>query len=68
AVTALSHRETDVFLLMGKGLPPRKIAAELNISAKTVESHRRNIRKKRHISSASEMIQFAVDWTRRNCS
>jgi hypothetical protein len=23
---------------------------------------------KLHISSASEMIQFAVEWTRRNCS
>jgi len=68
AMAGLSHRETEVFLLVGKGLPPRKIAAELNISAKTVESHRRNIRKKLHISSASEMMQFAVDWTRRNCS
>ncbi len=65
AVATLTQREQDVFTLVGKGLPPREIAAELNISAKTVESHRRNIRRKLGISNASAMIRFAVDWTRR---
>ncbi len=66
AMTTLSRREQDVFTLVGKGLPPREIATELNISAKTVESHRRNIRKKLGISNASAMIRFAVDWIRQH--
>lgn len=66
AMATLSQRERDVFSLVGKGLPPREIATELNISAKTVESHRRNIRRKLGISNASAMIRFAVDWIRQH--
>ena len=42
----LSNRELEVFQLIGHGLKTIKIAEELNLSAKTVETHMKHIRKK----------------------
>jgi DNA-binding NarL/FixJ family response regulator len=37
---ALTDREHEVFLMIGKGMPAREIAAKLNLSSKTVDAHR----------------------------
>jgi DNA-binding NarL/FixJ family response regulator len=59
----LSEREFEVFRLIGKGLQPREIAEKLSLSTKTVETHRMNIRKKFGMANASEVIQYAVEWS-----
>lgn len=59
-VGRLSGREYEVLRLAGEGMQPQQISGRLGISAKTVETHRFNIRKKLHLSSASELIQFAI--------
>jgi DNA-binding NarL/FixJ family response regulator len=59
----LSEREFEVFRLIGKGLQPREIAEKLCRSTKTVETHRMNIRKKFGMANASEVIQYAVEWS-----
>jgi DNA-binding NarL/FixJ family response regulator len=59
-VGKLSTREYEVLRLAGEGMQPQQISERLGISAKTVETHRFNIRKKLHLSSASELIQFAI--------
>ena len=59
----LSEREFEVFRLIGKGLQPREIAEKLCLSTKTVETHRMNIRKKLGMANASEVIQYAVEWS-----
>lgn len=59
----LSEREFEVFRLIGKGLQPREIAEKLCLSTKTVETHRMNIRKKFGMANASEVIQYAVEWS-----
>ena len=59
-VGRLSSREYEVLRLAGEGMQPQQISERLGISAKTVETHRFNIRKKLHLSSASELIQFAI--------
>lgn len=56
----LSSREYEVLRLMGEGMQPQQISARLGISAKTVEAHRFNIRKKLNMSRAAELIQFAI--------
>jgi len=59
-VGRLSTREYEVLRLAGEGMQPQHISERLGISAKTVETHRFNIRKKLNLSSASELIQFAI--------
>jgi DNA-binding NarL/FixJ family response regulator len=62
SIEQLSDREFQVFELIGLGLSTSKIAGMLSISAKTVNAHRVQIKKKMHIKSASELISFAARW------
>lgn len=62
--SCLSKREFEIFRLLGKGYQPRKIAENLNLSSKTVESHRRNLRRKLGFSEAADLAHFAVEWFR----
>ncbi len=59
-VGKLSAREYEVLRLVGEGMQPQQISERLGISAKTVETHRFNIRRKLRLSSASELIQFSI--------
>jgi DNA-binding NarL/FixJ family response regulator len=56
----LSARERDVFRLLVRGMTTRQIAAELTISAKTVDTHRERILKKLELHSAVELVRFAA--------
>jgi DNA-binding NarL/FixJ family response regulator len=56
----LSNRERDVFDLLARGYSNSKIAAELFISAKTVETHRAHIFRKLRVHSIVELVRFAV--------
>lgn len=56
----LTSREREVLQLLAEGLPNRKIAEELNISVKTVESHRSNMMNKLEVSSKTELIKYAL--------
>ncbi len=63
-LSELSDRELEVFQLIGQGWQPRQIADRLNLSVKTVETYRTNIRLKLHLKSATDLIQFAIQWSR----
>ncbi len=63
--TCLTNREFEVFSLLGKGLQPRELAQELNLSVKTVETHRLNIRRKLDLENAAELIHYAIEWIHR---
>lgn len=63
--SALTHRELEIFMLIGEGLQPRQIAKKLYISTKTVEAHRIKIRKKYNLANASELIRFAINYRRK---
>lgn len=45
-ITGLAPREREVLDLIAEGLSAKEIASKLNISCKTAETHRNNIRKK----------------------
>ncbi len=62
AVDSLSNKELEVFRLIANGLSSGEIASQLGRSVKTIESHRENIKRKLGISSASELVQYAVRW------
>jgi len=65
-VQSLSDREFEVFQLIGQGENTRDIAKKLNLSVKTVEVHRLNIKSKLKLATASELIHFAVRWMQSN--
>ena len=61
-VSRLSDREFEVFQLIGHGKGTRDIAGQLNLSVKTVEVHRANIKEKLNLQTATELVRFAVRW------
>jgi DNA-binding NarL/FixJ family response regulator len=61
----LSDRELEVFELIGKGKTTRDIATTLNLSVKTVETHRVNIKRKLGLDTNTSLIRQAVQWTLR---
>jgi DNA-binding NarL/FixJ family response regulator len=56
----LSQREFEVFSLIGGGMTTREIAAQLQVSPKTVETHRERIKQKLGIGGANELTVRAV--------
>lgn len=60
----LSDRELEILRLIGQGQPPKAIAAQLGITAKTVETHRARIKDKLALKTASELTVAAVNWLR----
>jgi DNA-binding NarL/FixJ family response regulator len=62
-IASLSDREMRVFELIGTGLPTRVIAARLELSEKTVEAHKANIKKKLGIEHSAELARLAIAWS-----
>ncbi|MGH7875076.1 MAG: response regulator transcription factor [Candidatus Binatia bacterium] len=62
SIDRLSDRELEVFRLIGEGHGTRRIAEELRLSIKTVESYREHIKDKMTLSDANELVQHAVHW------
>ncbi len=48
--------------LIGEGNGPREIGRKMNISPKTVESHRAHIKEKFDFSDARQLTRFAMQW------
>ncbi len=61
-VHCLSDRELEVYRLVGQGHATRQIAERLHLSVSTVETHRRNIRRKLDIDSSRELVIRAIRW------
>lgn len=61
----LSVREKSVFILTGQGFQTGTIAGALNLSAKTIETYLKNIRKKLGFSTTKQLRLFAIDWYHR---
>jgi len=61
-VDRLSDRELEVLVMLGKGHNTKSIAKHLNLSVKTIETHRAHIKDKLGFNEASEMVRFAIDW------
>jgi DNA-binding NarL/FixJ family response regulator len=65
-VQSLSDREFEIFRLIGQGESTRDIADKLNLSVKTVEVHRLNMKSKLELTTAAELVHFAVRWMQSN--
>ena len=62
SVGSLSDREAEVLGLIGQGYTTNRIASELYVSVKTIESHYANIKSKLGLNNSHELIQYAVKW------
>lgn len=58
-IEKLSDREMHIFFLLGSGLGTSQIASSLNLSVKTIESHRENIKHKLDLSSSRDLVACA---------
>ncbi|MFD2176871.1 response regulator transcription factor [Veronia pacifica] len=57
----ISQREKAVLALVAKGLSSKEMAKELQISARTIDAHRRNIKQKLQLKTTAEMITYALN-------
>ncbi len=60
AFAVLSAREREVLQLLAEGLCTKAIAGRLNLSVKTVESHRKAVMDKLEIRSIAELTKYAI--------
>jgi len=56
----LTSREREIFQLLAEGKSNKEIAGALNLSAYTVETHRRNLQDKLNLHSLAELFLYAV--------
>ena len=56
----LTSREREVLQLLSEGMQSKEIASILNVSVRTVETHRRQIMDKLDIRSISELTKYAI--------
>jgi DNA-binding NarL/FixJ family response regulator len=60
--SSLTDREFEVFQLLGEGLSSRQIAEKLNLSIKTIGTHRAHIKEKLGARSGADLTRQAVRW------
>lgn len=58
----LTDRELEVLERIGKGEEVKTIAKALNLSPKTVETHRAHIKEKLKLGNARQVARYAVQW------
>jgi DNA-binding NarL/FixJ family response regulator len=59
-IDRLSNRELQILHMIGKGMGTRETAQSLHLSVKTVESHRQSIKRKLNLSTATQLMRYAV--------
>jgi two-component system, NarL family, nitrate/nitrite response regulator NarL len=57
----LTIRETSVLVLVAEGKSSKDVASALSISARTVETHRKNIKKKLGIATTAGLTRYAIE-------
>ncbi|MBK6966647.1 MAG: response regulator transcription factor [Bacteroidales bacterium] len=59
-LTGLTSREIEIIRLLSDGLGYKEIAALLDISTRTVETHKNNILEKLELKNTIELVKFAI--------
>lgn len=57
----LTNREQTILLQLAQGKSNKEVAALLDISVRTVETHRKNIKRKLGISSTAGLTRYALE-------
>ena len=56
----LTQKEKEILHYLADGCSSREIAKKLNISVRTVETHRYNLMNKLELTNAAQLIRFAI--------
>ena len=59
-IQGLSEREREVLALLARGLSSKEIATKLDISVRTVDTHRSNLMRKLGVKSVALLTQVAI--------
>ena len=57
----LSPRESEILSALARGLSSKQIAREMDVSVRTVETHRQSIKRKLALDGQAELIKYAVE-------
>jgi DNA-binding NarL/FixJ family response regulator len=57
---SLTARESEILACLAKGQSSKQMAKDMDISVRTVESHRQSIKRKFNLSGQAELVSFAV--------
>ena len=57
----LTQRELEIFVMLAKGIPNRRIAEQLCISSKTVSNNLTLLKSKLQVDSHAELVHLAID-------
>ena len=57
----LSMRESEILTGLAKGLSSKQLARDMDLSVRTVEAHRQNIKRKLGLAGQAELIKYAVE-------
>jgi len=61
-VERLSDRELEIFRLLGQGRTTSEIAADLNLSLKTVQAYYARAKEKFGVTSLTDLLRAAIRW------
>ena len=64
--SVLTNRELEIFELIGRGVTTQQIAGKLLLSPRTVETHRKNIKRKLNLANGSQLNRAAFQWIHEN--
>ena len=59
-LTGLTKREIEIIRLLSDGLSNQKIAGQLGISHRTVDTHRTNIMQKVKVKNVAELVKYSI--------
>lgn len=60
-VVPLTERETTILRLLAEGNSNKHVARALDISVRTVETHRRNIKRKLDVKTSAGLVKYAIE-------
>ena len=58
--TTITPRQREVLELISRGLTMKEIASQLNISARTAESHKYEMMQTLHVETTAELIRYSL--------
>jgi DNA-binding NarL/FixJ family response regulator len=61
-IQSLSNRELQILHLLGTELSSSQMAAELNLSIKTISTYRERLKDKLNLESSSKLVEFAAEF------
>lgn len=62
SVVPLTDREKTILKLLAQGSSNKHVARDLDISVRTVETHRRNIKRKLDVKNSAGLVKYAIEY------